>query len=100
MRVAFLGPAGTFTEEALRAWGGSGGPWPAIASELAAARYDATVLAAGIEDEQGNETRFVWLAPEGAEVRWGPANKTTIVFGGFNDVSPGALVDVLSELSS
>jgi prephenate dehydratase len=41
----------------------------------------------------------VWLAPAGFEP-WAPATKTSIVFWGFNDVSPGALVDVLRELSS
>jgi prephenate dehydratase len=88
------------TAEAVRAVADSGEPWAAIASELAAEMYGAKVLAAGIEDEAGNETRFVWLAPDGGESLWGAPNKTTIVFGGFNDVSPGALVDVLTELSS
>ncbi len=88
------------TAEAVRAVADSGEPWAAIASELAAEMYGAKVLAAGIEDEAGNETRFVWLAPDGGEPLWGEPNKTTIVFGGFNDVSPGALVDVLTELSS
>jgi prephenate dehydratase len=51
-----------------------------------------------IEDHPGNETRFVWLAREDHEPL-GPANKTSIVFWGFNDESPGALVRVLSELA-
>jgi prephenate dehydratase len=88
------------TAEAVRAVADSREPWAAIASELAAEIYGAKVLAAGIEDEAGNETRFVWLAPQGGEPLWGAPSKTTIVFGGFNDVSPGALVDVLTELSS
>jgi prephenate dehydratase len=88
------------TAEAVRAVVESGKPWAAIASELAADMYGAKVLAAGIEDEAGNETRFVWLAPEAHEALWGEPTKTTIVFGGFNDVSPGALVDVLTEFSS
>jgi prephenate dehydratase len=74
-------------------------PWAAIGSQLAAELYGAVVLAEGIEDETGNETRFVWLAREGHEPL-GEPNKTSIVFWGFNDVSPGALVDVLTELSS
>jgi prephenate dehydratase len=74
-------------------------PWAAIGSKLAAELYGGVVLAEGIEDESGNETRFVWLAREGHEPL-GEPNKTSIVFWGFNDVSPGALVDVLTELSS
>jgi prephenate dehydratase len=74
-------------------------PWAALGSRLAAELYDAVVLAEGVEDHPGNETRFVWLAREGFEP-WGTSTKTSIVFSGFNDVSPGALVDVLTELSS
>jgi prephenate dehydratase len=40
----------------------------------------------------------VWLAPEGAGPV-GPASKTSIVFWGFNDESPGALVRVLAEFA-
>ena len=87
------------TAEAVRTVTESSEPWAAIASKLAAELYGATVLAEGIEDEAGNETRFVWLAREGAEPL-GTPTKTSIVFWGFNDVSPGALVDVLTELSS
>lgn len=87
------------TAEAVRTVVDSGEPWAAIASKLAAELYGASVLVEGIEDEAGNETRFVWLARAGA-APLGDATKTSIVFWGFNDVSPGALVDVLSELSS
>jgi prephenate dehydratase len=87
------------TADAVRSVTESGLPWAAIGSKLAAELYGGTVLAEGIEDEAGNETRFVWLAREGAEPL-GEATKTSIVFWGFNDVSPGSLVDVLSELSS
>jgi prephenate dehydratase len=87
------------TAEAVRVVAEAGEPWAAIGSRLAAELYGATVVAEGIEDEAGNETRFVWLGREGHEPL-GEANKTSIVFWGFNDVSPGALVDVLSELSS
>lgn len=87
------------TAEAVRIVAEANEPWAAIGSKLAAELYGAVVLAEGIEDEVGNETRFVWLGREGHEPL-GPANKTSIVFWGFNDVSPGALVDVLGELSS
>jgi prephenate dehydratase len=87
------------TAEAVRVVAEANEPWAAIGSKLAAELYGGVVLAEGIEDESGNETRFVWLAREGHEPL-GEANKTSFVFWGFNDVSPGALVDVLTELSS
>jgi prephenate dehydratase len=87
------------TAEAVRIVAEANEPWAAIGSRLAAELYGAVVLAEGIEDETGNETRFVWLGRQGHEPL-GQPNKTSIVFWGFNDVSPGALVDVLTELSS
>jgi prephenate dehydratase len=89
------------TADAARAVAESDEPWAAIGSRLAAEMYGGVVLAEAIEDEEGNETRFVWLAPEAFDGRpWGEPTKTSIVFWGFNDVSPGALVAVLTELSS
>lgn len=87
------------TAEAVRAVAESDQPWAAIGSRLAAELHGGVVLAEGIEDHPGNETRFVWLAREG-HAPLGEPTKTSIVFWGFNDVSPGALVDVLTELSS
>jgi prephenate dehydratase len=87
------------TAEAVRMVAETDEPWAAIGSRLAAELYGAVVLAEGIEDESGNETRFVWLGRDGHEPLGAPT-KTSIVFWGFNDVSPGALVDVLTELSS
>ena len=87
------------TAEAVRIVAEANEPWAAIGSKLAAELYGAVVLAEGIEDETGNETRFVWLGREG-HAPLGEPNKTSIVFWGFSDVSPGALVDVLTELSS
>jgi prephenate dehydratase len=86
------------TAEAARAVAESREPWAAIASRLAGELYGCTVLAENVEDSGDNETRFVWLAPAGD----GPGDggdKTSIVFWGFNDESPGALVNVLRELS-
>jgi prephenate dehydratase len=51
-----------------------------------------------VQDRSDNFTRFVWLAPEHAEPPADPT-KTSIVFWGFNDESPGALVGVLGELA-
>jgi prephenate dehydratase len=72
----------------------------ALGSRLAAELYGSVVLAAGVEDHPDNVTRFVWLARAG-EVR-PPSEggaKTSIVFWGGGDQSPGWLVDVLGELS-
>jgi prephenate dehydratase len=85
------------TAEAARAVAESGEPWVALSSRLAAELYDCVVLRADVEDSDDNETRFVWLAPAAAAS--GVGDKTSIVFWGFNDESPGALVNVLRELS-
>ena len=86
------------TAEAARAVAESDEPWAAIASRLAAELYGCAVLRESVEDSDDNETRFVWLAPA-AETDDRAGDKTSIVFWGFNDESPGALVDVLRELS-
>jgi prephenate dehydratase len=86
------------TAEAARAVAESDEPWAALSSRLAADLYGCVVLRADVEDSDDNETRFVWLAPAtGAPPERG--DKTSIVFWGFNDESPGALVNVLRELS-
>jgi prephenate dehydratase len=90
----------TSTSEAVRQVRDAGQPWVALASRLAAELYGCRVLAADVEDRPDNETRFVWLAPSEEEVDPGPRAKTSIVFWGFNDESPGALVEVLHEFSS
>ena len=77
----------------------SGEPWVALGSRLSAEIYGCAVLADRVEDHPDNETRFVWLAPDGEVAEAGPHAKTSIVFWGFNDESPGALVSVLRELS-
>ena len=92
--------ASTSTAEAVRRVASSPDPWAALGSALSARRYGATVLAERVEDHPDNLTRFVWLAPAGAidPQPDGPA-KTSVVFWGFNDSSPGALMTVLRELS-
>ena len=86
------------TAEAARAVAESDEPWAALSSRLAAELYGCAVLRENVEDSGDNETRFVWLAPAG-EPQPDHADKTSIVFWGFNDESPGALVNVLRELS-
>jgi prephenate dehydratase len=88
----------TSTADAVRTVAQEGEPWAAIGTRLSAELYGCRILAEGIEDGSDNLTRFVWLAPEGAD-QGAPATKTSIVFWGFSDESPGALVGVLSELA-
>jgi prephenate dehydratase len=82
------------TAEAVRA---ASGPTAAIGTEPAAALYGRTVLRSGIEDNPGNETRFVVLAPAGTDVAG--ADKTSIVFWGGGATEPGWLVRCLSEFA-
>ena len=86
------------TAEAVRMVAESAEPWAALGSRLASELYGCELLAEGVEDRPENRTRFVWLAP--ASVAWpAGASKTSVVFWGFNDESPGALVDVLREIA-
>lgn len=99
--------AATSTAEAVRLVSESPEPHAAIGTLTAARLYGCSVLAEGIEDEHGNETRFLWLAGAGEDPfadaapptgRAG-APKTSIVFHGAGDASPGWLVRCLSELA-
>lgn len=82
----------------------SGGGSAAIGSAIAAEIYDGVVLRSEIEDVAGNKTRFVWLAKEPLTSAWAgnpmaAATKTSLVFSGFNDTSPGGLVSILGEFA-
>ena len=87
------------TAEAVRLVAESDEPLGALGTRLAAELYGCEVLADAVEDLAGNLTRFVWLAPEGTAPH-DTADKTSIVFWGFNDESPGALVGVLAEMAN
>jgi prephenate dehydratase len=71
----------------------------ALGSSLAAQMYGCYIVATNVEDHPDNETRFVWLAPAGDVEPPGKDAKTSIVFWGGGDESPGWLVDVLAEFS-
>jgi prephenate dehydratase len=86
------------TAEAVRSAVASSEPLAAIGTRLAADLYGGSVLAEGIEDRPDNLTRFVWLARAGTPPHR-PPDKTSVVFWGFNDESPGALVAVLREFA-
>lgn len=91
------------TADGVRQVAGSQSPWAALGSSVAAEAYGCQILAEGVEDDRHNVTRFVLLAradDAAAADASGGSLKTSIVFSGFNDISPGALVAVLSELSN
>lgn len=71
----------------------------ALGSRLAADLYECRVLAANVEDRPDNVTRFVWLAAAGESEDPGPRAKTSIVFWGAGDESPGWLVEVLRQFA-
>jgi prephenate dehydratase len=87
------------TADAVLAVRDSDGPVVALASRLAAEMYECRVLAADVEDHPDNVTRFVWLVRAGEDVDPGPRAKTSIVFWGAGDETPGWLVGVLAELA-
>jgi prephenate dehydratase len=71
----------------------------ALGSSLAAELYGCHIVATNVEDHPDNETRFVWLAPAEEAGEPGADPKTSIVFWGGGDQSPGWLVDVLHEFA-
>jgi prephenate dehydratase len=82
-----------------------GGPRAAIGTAAAARVYGAHVLAEGVEDEPGNATRFVWLTRRGDEGAGVPLvdgehARTSVVFHGHGDGTPGWLVRCLSEFAT
>jgi len=92
--------AAASTAEAVRHVRAASEPWAALGSRLSAELYGCTVLAERVEDRSDNLTRFVWLAPAGEHpARPVGAAKTSIVFWGSGDSSPGWLVNVLRELA-
>jgi prephenate dehydratase len=88
------------TADAVRSARDASEPVAALGSALAAALYDCVVLADDVADHPGNVTRFVWLAPaDAAAGDPGPRAKTSIVFWGSGDETPGWLVAALAELA-
>ena len=75
-------------------------PIVALGSRLAAELYGCRILVADVEDHPDNATRFVWLAPANeAEPARGAGGKTSLVFWGGGDQSPGWLVHALREFA-
>jgi len=90
----------TSTAAAVRMVSESPRPWAAIGARSAAELYGCAILREGIEDEAGNVTRFVWIAPEGTEPQGEGPRKTSLVFSELGEDHPGALVEALQEFSS
>lgn len=88
------------TAAAVRMVAESDRPWAAIGARSAAGLYGCEILLEGIEDEPDNVTRFVWIAPAGAEPRGEGPWKTSLVFSELGEDHPGALVEALLEFSS
>ncbi len=91
------------TAEAARTVVASDQPWAAIGPRRAAQVSGGEVLRDAIQDGAGNETRFVWLATDADAAPFSDgagAFKTSIMFAGEGDESPGWLVRCLTELSS
>jgi prephenate dehydratase len=92
--------AATSTAEAMRTVAESPEPWAAIGTRVAAELYGCTILRERIEDEPGNETRFVWVGRAGgAGLGDSGPWKTSLVFHGAGDAAPGWLVRCLSEFA-
>ena len=98
----------TSTADAVREVAATDAPWAALGPRSAAALYGCRVLRDGVDDEPDNATRFVWLARPGTPPVVGPragvpgsppAWKTSVLFAGAGDQSPGWLVRCLSEFA-
>ncbi|HEY2375635.1 MAG TPA: prephenate dehydratase [Gemmatimonadaceae bacterium] len=70
----------------------------ALASRIAAARYGLELLAENVEDRGDNQTRFVVLEREPAQLEASTAAKTVLMLQVDN--RPGSLVRVLTPLSN
>jgi prephenate dehydratase len=87
------------TAAAVRMVSESSRPWAALGARAAAVLYDCQLLREGVEDQDDNVTRFVWIAPQGTEPSGEGPWKTPLVFSEVGADHPGALVECLSEFS-
>ncbi len=88
------------TADAVREVAARDEPWAALGGVSAARIYDCVVLRESVEDDPGNVTRFVWIAPAGTTAVGAGPWKTTLSFSELGADHPGALVDALTEFSS
>ncbi|HWO82955.1 MAG TPA: prephenate dehydratase [Solirubrobacterales bacterium] len=87
------------TAAAVRMVSESSRPWAALGARAAASLYGCELLQEGVEDQDDNVTRFVWIAPAASEPVGSGPWKTSLVFSEVGADHPGALVDCLSEFS-
>ncbi|MGE5407862.1 MAG: prephenate dehydratase, partial [Syntrophothermus sp.] len=88
------------TAAAVRMVSESTRPWAALGARAAAELYGCVLMREGVEDESGNVTRFLWIAPAGTEPEGEGPWKTSLVFSELGEDHPGALVEALSVFSS
>jgi prephenate dehydratase len=105
LRGATVIPASSTAEAVRSVTADAAAPNAALGNRLAAALYGGTILLEDVDDHEGNQTRFVWLAREEQRERLlgllagGGEAKTSIVFWGAGDGSAGWLVSCLAELA-
>jgi prephenate dehydratase len=87
------------TAAAVRQMMEAGPRWAALGPRRAAELYDAVIVEEDVADDESNATRFVWVAPAGAEVETGGPMRTSLAFWGQGDREPGWLVRCLSEFA-
>jgi prephenate dehydratase len=89
------------TAAAVRMVSESERPWAALGARAAASLYNCAILREGVEDEDVNVTRFLWIVPLGTELEApaGAPRKTSLVFSELGEDHPGALVNALAEFS-
>ena len=92
--------AAASTADAVREVSARDDPWAALGGAAAAAIYGCVVLRESVEDDAGNVTRFVWIAPAGTTASGDGPWKTTLCFSELGADHPGALVEALTEFSS
>jgi prephenate dehydratase len=99
---AVVAAADSTADAVRRVAAGRDGATAALGTRLAARLYGCAILREDVEDDPGNETRFVWLARAGAAPAHAPQveSKTALVFWGAGSAGPGWLVRCLAEFAS
>src|SRR6201985_1323305 len=82
------------TAAAVRMVSESPPPSAALGARAAATLYGCRILREGIQDEENNVTRFVWVAPDGTPPGIGSARgktwKSSLLFSQLGEEQPGA----------